>query len=113
MSDKKMKLTKDRFSTWENINDKDYEQEFDDELIIKVYPNESSIEIADYILSLQDDLDRLLIKHDEVREELGNMKLTGTPRQHPYCLICGKMYMDFCMLHGHIQGSYEMRVNDD
>ena len=74
MSDKKMKLTKDRFSTWEDINDKDYEQEFDDELIIKVYPNESSIEIADYILSLQDDLDRLLIKHDEVREELGNLK---------------------------------------
>ena len=74
MIDKKMKLTKDRFSTWENINDKDYEQEFDDELIIKVYPNESSIEIADYILSLQDDLDRLLIKHDEVREELGNLK---------------------------------------
>ena len=74
MIDKKMKLTKDRFSTWEDINDKDYEQEFDDELIIKVYPNESSIEIADYILSLQDDLDRLLIKHDEVREELGNLK---------------------------------------
>ena len=69
-----MKLTKDRFSTWEDINDKDYEKEYDDELIIKVYPNESSIEIADYILSLQDDLDRLLIKHDEVREELGNMK---------------------------------------
>jgi hypothetical protein len=49
--DKKMKLTKDRFSTWEDINDKDYEKEFDDELIIKVYPNESSIDIADYILS--------------------------------------------------------------
>ena len=30
--------------------------------------------IWDYILSLQDDLDRLLIKHDEVREELGDMK---------------------------------------
>ena len=69
-----MKLTEDRFSTWEDINDKDYDIEFDDELIIKVYPNESSIDIADYILSLQDDLDRLLIKHDEVREELGNMK---------------------------------------
>ena len=69
-----MKLTEDRFSTWEDINDKDYDIAFDDELIIKVYPNESSIDIADYILSLQDDLDRLLIKHDEVREELGNMK---------------------------------------
>ena len=69
-----MKLTKDRFSTWENINDKDYQKEYDDELIINVYPNERSMDIADYILSLQDDLDRLLIKHDEVREELGNMK---------------------------------------
>ena len=70
-----MKLTKDRFSTWENINDNDYEKEYDDELMIKVYPNESSIEIADYILWLQDELDRLLFKYDEVREELGNMKL--------------------------------------
>ena len=50
-----MKLTKDRFSTWEDLNDKDYEIEFDDELIIKVYPKESSKDIADYILSLQDD----------------------------------------------------------
>ena len=70
-----MKLTKDRFSTWEDINNKDYEKEYDDELMIKVYPNESSIEIADYILWLQDELDRLLFKYDEVREELGNTKL--------------------------------------
>jgi hypothetical protein len=113
MRDKEMKLTKDRFSTWEDLNDKDYEIEFDDELIIRVEPNEKSKDIADYILSLQDELDRLLIKHDEVREELGNMKLTGTPRKHPYCLICEKMYMDFCMLHCGIKGSYEMRINND
>ena len=69
-----MKLTKDRFSVWEDKDDKDYQKEYDDELIIKVYPKESSKDMADYILSLQDDLDRLLIKHDEVREELGNMK---------------------------------------
>ena len=69
-----MKLTKDRFSTWEDKDDNDYQKEYDDELIIKVYPKESSKDIADYILSLQDDLDRLLIKHDEVREELGNIK---------------------------------------
>jgi len=37
------------------------------------------------------------------------MKLTGTPRKHPYCLKCKEMYMDFCMLHGHIKGSFEMR----
>ena len=71
-----MKLTKDRFSTWEDIDDKDYEIEHDDELIIRVEPNERSRDIADYILSLQDDLDRLLIKYDEVREELGNIKLS-------------------------------------
>ena len=98
-----MKLEKDDFGIWDN----------DDEELSIIKEGYKSKEIADYILSLQDELDRLLIKHDEVREELGNMKLTGTPRQHPYCLICGKMYMDFCMLHGHIQGSYEMRVNDD
>ena len=69
-----MKLTKDRFSVWEDKDDKDYQKEYDDELIIKVYPKESSKDIADYILSLQDDLDILLIKHDEVREELGNLK---------------------------------------
>lgn len=70
-----MKLTKDRFFTWEDKDDKDYQKEYDDELIIKVYPYESSKDVADYILSLQDDLDRLLIKHDEVREELENLKI--------------------------------------
>lgn len=62
-----MKLTKDRFSTWEDINNKDYEKEYDDELMIKVYPNESSIEIADYILWLQEQVDKLkaeLAKHE-------------------------------------------------
>ena len=62
-----MKLTKDRFSTWEDINDNDYEKEYDDELMIKVYPNESSVEIADYILSLQEQVDKLkaeLAKHE-------------------------------------------------
>ena len=70
-----MKLTKDRFSCWECVDDNDYEQKFDDELIISVKEGESNRDIADYILSLQDDLDRLLIKHDEVREELGNLKI--------------------------------------
>ena len=72
-----MKLTKDRFSVWEDKDDEDYQKEYDDELIIKVYPYESSKDVADYILSLQDDLDRLLVKHDEVREELGNLKDDG------------------------------------
>ena len=54
-----MKLTKDRFSTWEDIDDKDYEIEHDDELIIKVYPYESSKDIADYILGMQDKIIKL------------------------------------------------------
>ena len=94
-----MKLEKDDFGIWDN----------DDEELSIIKEGYKSKEIADYILLLQDELDRLLIKHDEVREELGNMKLTGTPRKHPYCLICEKMYMDFCMLHCGIKGSYEMR----
>jgi hypothetical protein len=98
-----MKLEKDDFGIWDN----------DDEELSIIKEGYKSKEIADYILSLQDELDRLLIKHDEVREELGNMKLTGTPRKHPYCLICEKMYMDFCMLHCSIPGSYEMRINND
>lgn len=49
-----MKLTKSRFSTWEDKDAKDYEKKFDDELIITVYPNESSAEIADYILEIQE-----------------------------------------------------------
>jgi hypothetical protein len=48
-----MKLNKSRFSTWEDKDAKDYEKKFDDELIITVYPNESSAEIADYILEIQ------------------------------------------------------------
>jgi hypothetical protein len=67
LGDEGMKLTKDRFSTWEDINNKDYEKEYDDELMIKVYPNESSIEIADYILWLQEQVDKLkaeLAKHE-------------------------------------------------
>mgnify|MGYP003638119842 CR=1 FL=1 len=59
-----MKLEKDDFGIWDN----------DDEELSIIKKGYKSREISDYILSLQDDLDRLLIKHDEVREELGNMK---------------------------------------
>ena len=38
-----------------------------------------------------------------------NKVMTGTPRQHPYCFICKESYMDFCILHHHINGSWEMR----
>ena len=59
-----MKLTKDRFSTWEDIDDKDYDIEFDDELIIRVEPNERSVDIADYILSLQEQVAKYEDKND-------------------------------------------------
>ena len=51
-----MKLTKDRFTNWEDIDD-DYKIEFDDELIISVKQGERSRDIADYILQLQDDVE--------------------------------------------------------
>ena len=61
-----MKLEKDDFGIWDN----------DDEELSIIIDGYKSKEIADYILSLQDDLAMLLIKYDEVREELGNMKLS-------------------------------------
>ena len=61
-----MKLEKDDFGIWDN----------DDEELSIIKEGYTSREISDYILSLQDELDRLLIKYDEVREELGNMKLS-------------------------------------
>ena len=58
-----MKLTKDRFTNWEDIDDEDYEQKFDDELIISIKPEERSRDIADYILECQekaDDYDKMV-----------------------------------------------------
>jgi hypothetical protein len=54
-----MKLTKDRFSCWENVEDEDYEQKFDDELIIDVKEGETNRDIADYILGMQDKIIKL------------------------------------------------------
>ena len=54
-----MKLTKDRFSCWENVEDEDYEQKFDDELIIDVKEGETNRDIADYILGMQDEIIQL------------------------------------------------------
>jgi len=57
-----MKLTKDRFSCWENVEDEDYEQKFDDELIIDVKEGETNRDIADYILGMQDEIIQLQIR---------------------------------------------------
>ena len=57
-----MKLTKDRFSCWENVEDEDYEQKFDDELIIDVKEGETNRDIADYILGMQDEIIQLRVR---------------------------------------------------
>ena len=67
-----MKLTKDRFTNWEDIDDEDYEQKFDDELIISIKPEERSRDIADYILECQEKaelLDKIKNKIKSFNEE--------------------------------------------
>ena len=54
-----MKLTKDRFTCWECIDDNDYEEKYDDELIISVNEGETNRDIADYILDMQSRLESL------------------------------------------------------
>ena len=56
-----MKLTKDRFTNWEDI-DEDYDILLDDELIISIKPEERSKDIADYILGMQDEIIQLQIR---------------------------------------------------
>ena len=53
-----MKLTKDRFTNWEDI-DEDYDIILDDELIIIIKLEERSRDIADYILGMQDEIIQL------------------------------------------------------
>ena len=56
-----MKLTKDRFTNWEDI-DEDYDILLDDELIISIKPEERSRDIADYILGMQDEIIQLQVR---------------------------------------------------
>jgi hypothetical protein len=56
-----MKLTKDRFTNWEDI-DEDYDILLDDELIISIKPEERSRDIADYILGMQDEIIQLRVR---------------------------------------------------
>ena len=49
-----MKITKDRIHSWEQVNERDYEKKFDDELIILLNPDETSREMGDYILECQE-----------------------------------------------------------
>jgi len=65
-----MKLTKDRFTNWEDI-DEDYDILLDDELIISIKPEERSKDMADYILECQEkaekwDMDNTDISQDDV-----------------------------------------------
>ena len=52
-----MKLDKSRFTCWECIDDDDYENKYDDELIINVNEGETNRDIADYILECQEKAD--------------------------------------------------------
>jgi hypothetical protein len=52
-----MKLTKDMFTTWERVGDEDYNKDFDDELIITIQQDQTNLDVADYILQLQDDVE--------------------------------------------------------
>ena len=56
-----MKLTKDRFTNWEDI-DEDYDILLDDELTISIKPEERSRDMADYILGMQDEIIQLQIR---------------------------------------------------
>ena len=60
-----MKITKDRFQSWEG--GVYYEANFDDEFIIMLEPNETSFEMSEYILLLQEKAD----KYDKM---MGNKK---------------------------------------
>ena len=59
-----MKLTKDRFTNWEDI-DEDYDILLDDELIISIKPEERSRDVADYIMSCQEKAEKWDMKGDE------------------------------------------------
>lgn len=49
-----MRITKDKFQSWEeDVEDEDYV----DELIITLKPNETSLQMAEYILLIQDKAD--------------------------------------------------------
>jgi hypothetical protein len=68
-----MKLTKDRFTNWEDI-DEDYDILLDDELIISIKPEERSKDMADYILGMQDEIIQLRVRIKQL-ESLND----GTP----------------------------------
>ena len=53
-----MRITKNRLHSWEQVGDEEYNINFDDELIILLGKNESSKDMADYILSIQEKADK-------------------------------------------------------
>ena len=55
-------------------------------------------------------LDELEVITGILTKEYDNtMKFTGTRRSPVHCLICKTDYIDFCMKHYHIPGSWEIR----
>jgi len=63
-----MKLTKDRFTNWEDI-DEDYDILLDDELIIRVEPNERSRDIANYILECQEKAEKWDMVNTDISQD--------------------------------------------
>ena len=61
-----MKITKDRIHSWEQVHDKEYDKDLDDELIILLKENETSLEMAEYILECQEKAE----KWDKVEKAL-------------------------------------------
>ena len=67
-----MRITKDRISSWERVEDDDYEKKFDDELIISLKEGETSREMGDYILECQEKArryDELLAFAESMRDK--------------------------------------------
>ena len=65
-----MKITKDRIHSWEQVGDKEYEKDFDDELIILLNPDETSKEMGDYVLECQEKAR----KYDELEDIVETIK---------------------------------------
>ena len=63
-----MKLTKDRFTNWEDI-DEDYDILLDDELIISIKPEERSKDMADYILECQEKAEKWYMDNTDISQD--------------------------------------------
>jgi hypothetical protein len=80
-----------------------------------------SIECSDKILSelgldidFEDDFEKFMKELDVIsgilsKEYEDEKKFTGTRRSAVHCLICKTDYIDYCIQHFHIPGSWEVK----